>query len=61
MSLAYDTQKNVPRARNITCMVQMFDSDDINSIPIEVISNLVSPSQFCSILDYTKYKYIVLK
>lgn len=54
ISLAYDTQKNVPRARNITCMVQMFDSDDIDSIPIEVISNIVTPYQFFSILDYTK-------
>lgn len=38
LSLAFDTQKNIPRARNITCMVQLFDSDDIDSKPIKVIS-----------------------
>lgn len=37
LSLAFDTQKNVFRARNITCMVQMLESDDANSIPLKVI------------------------
>lgn len=37
LSLSFDTQKNVPRARNISCMIQMFDSDDVNSKPIKVV------------------------
>lgn len=36
LSLAFDAQKNFPRARNITCMVQMFDNDDVDSKPIKV-------------------------
>jgi hypothetical protein len=38
LSLAFDAQKNFPRARNITCMVQMFDNDDVNTKPIKVIN-----------------------
>ncbi|XP_026816048.1 dedicator of cytokinesis protein 9 isoform X1 [Rhopalosiphum maidis] len=37
LSLAFDTQKHIPRARNITCMVQLFDSDNIDSKPIKCI------------------------
>lgn len=37
LSLAFDAQKNFPRARNITCMVQVFNSDEANSKPIKVI------------------------
>jgi len=37
LSLSFDSQKNFPRARNITCMVQLFDCDDENSKPIKVI------------------------
>jgi len=40
LSLAFDTQKHIPRARNITCMVQLFDSDNIDSKPIKVITYL---------------------
>ncbi|VVC41311.1 Hypothetical protein CINCED_3A009340 [Cinara cedri] len=36
-SLAFDTQKNVSRARNITCMVQLFDSDDETAKPLKCI------------------------
>lgn len=36
-SLAFDTQKNVSRARNITCVIQMFDSDDETAKPLKVI------------------------
>jgi len=61
LSLAFDTQKNIPRARNITCMVQLFDSDNIDSKPIKVISylnislklvwkkNLNVDSKYCSV------------
>lgn len=34
--LMFETQKNFPRARNITCMVQVFDCDDTNSKPLKV-------------------------
>lgn len=37
LSLAFDTQKNISRARNITCMVQLFGCDDGMSKPINVI------------------------
>jgi len=40
LSLAFDTQKHIPRARNITCMIQLFDSDNIDSKPIKVILHL---------------------
>lgn len=42
LSLAFDTHKNVPRARNITCMVQMFDHDDVNCKPIKVMLIIIS-------------------
>lgn len=37
LALTFDAQKIFPRARNITCMIQMFDCDDENSKPITVI------------------------
>ncbi|XP_050528941.1 dedicator of cytokinesis protein 9 isoform X2 [Daktulosphaira vitifoliae] len=37
LSLAFDSQKHFPRARNITCTVQMFDDDNTDSKPINCI------------------------
>lgn len=41
LSLAFDAQKNFPRARNITCMIQMFDCDDADSKPLKVVFHYI--------------------
>lgn len=57
LSLAFDTQKHIPRARNITCMVQLFDSDNIDSKPIKVILYL---SYFSYLKNHFKYYFNIL-
>ncbi|XP_050434883.1 dedicator of cytokinesis protein 9 isoform X2 [Adelges cooleyi] len=42
LSLAFDSQKHFPRARNITCTVQMFDCDDADSKPIKCVYGTTS-------------------
>ncbi|XP_052785231.1 dedicator of cytokinesis protein 9-like isoform X7 [Mya arenaria] len=49
LSLKYDSQKSFTKARNISCCVEIRDSDEEHAVPLKCVYGRLGPSVFTSI------------